>query len=72
MEMISLYELDDDIVIFKGDILKTLPQALEENEVLSYSFVYCDTESLWAERTHPEQRASAHGQGRAVRDGRME
>lgn len=41
--MINLSELDDDIVIHKGDILQTLPDALK-NEGLSFSFVYCDTD----------------------------
>jgi predicted O-methyltransferase YrrM len=41
--MINLSELDDDIVIHKGDILKTLPDVLK-NEGLSFSFVYCDTD----------------------------
>lgn len=41
--MINLSELDDDIVIHKGDILQTLPDTLK-NEGLSFSFVYCDTD----------------------------
>ena len=42
-EMISLYELEDEVVIHHGDILKTLPKALE-NKGLSFSFIYCDTD----------------------------
>jgi hypothetical protein len=41
--MMRLSELEDDIVIHKGDILATLPEALK-NEGLSFSFVYCDTD----------------------------
>ena len=41
--MINLYELDDNVVIHHGDILKTLPRALE-NQGLSFSLVYCDTD----------------------------
>ena len=41
--MINLNELDDDVVIHHGDIIKTLPKALE-NGGLSFSFVYCDTD----------------------------
>ena len=44
VEMIALYELEDDIVIHKGDILSTLPDALTSDEALSFSFVYCDTD----------------------------
>lgn len=43
LAMINLCELDDDIVIHKGDIMQTLPEALE-NEGLSFSFIYCDTD----------------------------
>lgn len=39
--MINLSELEDGIVIHKGDILQTLPDTLK-NEGLSFSFVYCD------------------------------
>lgn len=42
-EMINISELNDDIVIHKGDILQTLPSALQ-NEGLSFSFIYCDTD----------------------------
>lgn len=41
--MMSLNELDDDVVIHRGDILKTLPDALK-NEGLSFSLIYCDTD----------------------------
>lgn len=40
---ISISDLTDDIVIHRGDIMKTLPSALE-NQGLSFSFVYCDTD----------------------------
>ena len=43
MGMISLSDLVDDIVIHKGDIMHTLPKALD-NDGLSFSFVYCDTD----------------------------
>lgn len=47
----------NDIVIHKGDILKTLPKAVE-NEGLSFSFVVCDTDlyaptKLILEKLHP-------------------
>jgi len=41
--MINISDLEDDIVIHKGDILQTLPVVLK-NEGLSFSFVYCDTD----------------------------
>lgn len=41
--MIDLSELGDDIVIHRGDIMQTLPDALK-NEGLSFSFIYCDTD----------------------------
>lgn len=41
--MIDLGELGDDIVIHRGDIMQTLPDALK-NEGLSFSFIYCDTD----------------------------
>lgn len=40
-QLISLYELDDDIVIHAGDVVATLPAALKD-ESLSFSFIYCD------------------------------
>ncbi len=55
--MIGLSELADDVVIHKGDILNTLLNALE-NDGLSFSFVYCDTDlyapsKLILESLHP-------------------
>ncbi len=55
--MIDLSELHDDIVIHRGDIMKTLPDALN-NEGLSFSFIYCDTDlyapsRLILEKLHP-------------------
>jgi len=43
MKMINLGELEDDIVVHKGDISTTLPDALKDKG-LSYSFAYCDTD----------------------------
>ena len=44
MDFISLYNMKNDIVIHKGLIEDTLPKAVEENQALSFSFVYCDTD----------------------------
>jgi len=44
LEMIALYELQDDIVLHKGLIQDTLPPVLSENEGLTFSFIYCDTD----------------------------
>lgn len=57
LAMISLCELGDDIIIHKGDIMQTLPESLE-NEGLSFSFIYCDTDlyapsRLILDRLHP-------------------
>jgi len=43
LSMIDLNDLNDDIVIHRGDIMQTLPAALE-NQGLSFSFIYCDTD----------------------------
>lgn len=43
LQLMALYELDDDIEIHKGDIATTLPLALED-EGLTFSFAYCDTD----------------------------
>lgn len=56
-KMIQLYELEDDIVIHPGDIMTTLPEALQDNG-LSFSFLYCDTDlysptKLILEKCHP-------------------
>jgi 3-O-methyltransferase len=42
--IIALYELEDEIVIHKGDIISLLPAALKADESLSFSFAYCDTD----------------------------
>jgi len=44
MDFISLYKMNNEIVIHKGLIEETLPKVLEENKALSFSFVYCDTD----------------------------
>jgi len=44
MDFISLYKMNNEIIIHKGLIEKTLPKVLEENQALSFSFVYCDTD----------------------------
>lgn len=44
LDFISLYKMNDEIVIHKGLIEKTLPKLLQENKALSFSFVYCDTD----------------------------
>jgi hypothetical protein len=43
-EMISLYELDDEIVIHEGLIQDTLAPLLQARADLSFSLVYCDTD----------------------------
>jgi len=44
VEVISLYEMKNDVVIHKGNIQDTLPKILENDESLSFSCVYCDTD----------------------------
>lgn len=44
VEMIQLYQLQDAITIHKGLIQNTLPELMRENESLTFSFVYCDTD----------------------------
>jgi hypothetical protein len=44
VEVIALYEMQDDIVIHKGLIENTLPAALTARTELSFSMVYCDTD----------------------------
>ena len=63
MEMIALADLQDDIVIHKGDISQTLPEALK-NEGLTYSFVYCDTDlyeptKIVLDKLHPRLAVGA-------------
>ena len=43
-DLIDLYEMQDEIKIEKGNILETLPKLLEQEQSLSFSFVYCDTD----------------------------
>lgn len=43
-EVMQLYEVEDDVVIHKGDILKILSTCLDKQKELSFSFVYCDVD----------------------------
>jgi len=43
-DIINLYEMQDEIIIHKGLIEETLPQALNENKALTFSLVYCDVD----------------------------
>ncbi len=43
-DLISLYELNDNISIQKGYIENTLPALMALDPALSFSFVYCDTD----------------------------
>ncbi len=43
-DMISLYEMHDEIEIHQGFVEETLPVLLQKNEALSFSFVYCDVD----------------------------
>ena len=43
-DVISLYEMNDEIVIHKGLIEKKLPQAIREDKSLMFSFIYCDVD----------------------------
>lgn len=42
LDLIDLYELQDEVVIHKGIIQDTLPLAIETSPSLSFSMVYCD------------------------------
>jgi len=44
VSLIHLYELEDEIIIHKGNILETLPALLDADQAVSFSFVYCDTD----------------------------
>jgi hypothetical protein len=44
MDMINLYELQDDVVVHRGWIQETLPALMETRPELSFSLVYCDTD----------------------------
>ncbi len=43
-EIISLYDMEEEIVIQRGLIEHTLPQVLEDNQALTFSFVFCDVD----------------------------
>lgn len=43
-DVIGLYEMQDDVVLHRGLIEKTLPQALKKDKSLTFSMVYCDTD----------------------------
>jgi len=58
LDIIDLYEMQDEIVIHKGLIQDTLAQVLESQQELSFSFVYCDVDlyepmRLIFEHLHP-------------------
>ncbi len=44
MDVISLYDLQDDVVIHKGWINDTLPEVLSKDESLTFSLVYVDVD----------------------------
>jgi len=44
MDVISLYQLNDEIEIHKGRIEDVLPETLTKNKALTFSFVYCDVD----------------------------
>lgn len=44
LDVISLYQLDDEIQINKGRIEDTLPKILTDNTSLTFSFIYCDVD----------------------------
>jgi len=43
-DIITLYDMQDEIEIHKGFIEETLPALLKEKQALSLSFVYCDAD----------------------------
>ena len=43
-DMIVLYTMEDDVVIHKGFVEDTLAPTLQQNQELSFSFVYCDVD----------------------------
>ena len=56
--MLELYEIDDDVEFHVGLIEDTLPELMEQQAALSFSFVYCDTDlyestRLILEHLHP-------------------
>jgi len=44
IDIISLYEMEDEIVIHKGLVQDTLGPVLASEQELSFSFVYCDVD----------------------------
>lgn len=50
-DLIELYQLQDDIEIHKGLIEKSLPDLLDKNKALTFSFVYCDTDLYESTKT---------------------
>ncbi|MGB0683997.1 MAG: TylF/MycF/NovP-related O-methyltransferase [Magnetovibrionaceae bacterium] len=44
IDLIRLYDLQDDIVIHKGLIQDTLVPLLDSQKAMTFSFVYCDTD----------------------------
>jgi hypothetical protein len=44
LDVIALYEMEDDIIIHKGLIHDTLTKTLKEQTELTFSFVYCDVD----------------------------
>ncbi len=44
IDIIALYDLQDEIVVHKGLVQDTLTQVLNEQTELSFSFVYCDVD----------------------------
>ena len=43
-DILKLYSLDDSVNIINGDILKTLPEFLEEKKDIRFSFIYFDAD----------------------------
>jgi hypothetical protein len=44
VDLIDLYEMNDDIRIHKGNIQKTLPDLLNIEPEITFSMLYCDTD----------------------------
>jgi hypothetical protein len=58
IDMISLYDMEDEVIVHKGLIQDTLPPLMEERPELSFSLVYCDTDlyeptKMILDRVHP-------------------
>jgi SAM-dependent methyltransferase len=54
-DFISLYNLQDDIVIHKGKIEETLPEFTKTDQAASFSLVYCDTDLYESSKLITEQ-----------------